>query len=130
MKVEFDNNGKFARQLDNNNYENRGEYFEVSVKNTNLVYIVESEHMEWMKKYTWYSGDRKNHPYLLAKENSGIGKRKTLIFHIEIMKHEVDKFKKENKYYIFLLGICNYLLLASSILSIKNFILLIVSSGI
>lgn len=99
MKIELDNNGKFARQLNNNNYEDRGEYFEVSVKNTNLIYMVDSEYIEWMKKYTWYSGDRNNHPYLLAKENSGIGKRRTLIFHIEIMNYEIDKFKKENKYY-------------------------------
>lgn len=93
----------FKRQIKNNTYSDKGDYFEVTVNNSDFIYKVDSEDVEWMKHYTWFSdkGRGLDYPYLVAKKriDSDEYKRITIKFHIEIMQNKISEFKDKNPEY-------------------------------
>lgn len=93
----------FKRQPNNNTYTDKGEYFEVTVKNSDIVYVVDAEDVNWMKGYTWYTDKAHGvkYPYLSAKKRLDTVEyeRKEIKIHVEIMREEIEKFKMDNPDY-------------------------------
>lgn len=93
----------FKRQPNNNTYTDKGEYFEVTVKNSDIVYVVDAEDVDWMKGYTWYTDKAHGvkYPYLSAKKRLDTVEyeRKEIKIHVEIMREEIEKFKMDNPDY-------------------------------
>lgn len=93
----------FKRQSKNNTYSDRGDYFEVTVNNSDLIYKVDKEYVDWMKDYTWYTdkGHGIEYPYLLAKKrlDGDEHKRTEIKFHIEVMQNKILEFKDKNPEY-------------------------------
>ena len=93
----------FKKQLENNTYIDKGDYFEVTVNNSDLIYKVDSEDVEWMQGYTWYTDKAHGlkYPYLTTKMTFGIGEenRRNVKFHIHIMQEEIDRFIRDNPEY-------------------------------
>lgn len=89
----------FKRQPNNNTYTDKGEYFEVTVKNSDIVYVVDAEDVNWMKGYTWYTDKAHGvkYPYLSAKKRLDTVEyeRKEIKIHVEIMREEIEKFKMD-----------------------------------
>lgn len=93
----------FKRKQNNNTYTDKGEYFEVTVKNSDIVYVVDAEDVNWMKGYTWYTDKAHGmkYPYLSAKKRLDTVKyeRKEIKIHVEIMREEIERFKIDNPGY-------------------------------
>lgn len=82
---------------DNNKYLDRGSHHEVMVNNSDLVYKVDNEFVEWMKKYTWYSeGDKEsNQRYLVSGVKDEKGVQSIIRYHVEIMRSELETYDLE-----------------------------------
>lgn len=93
----------FKKQPNNNTYTDKGEYFEVTVKNSDIVYVVDAEDVNWMKGYTWYTDKAHGmkYPYLSAKKRLDTVeyKRKEIKIHVEIMREEIESFKIDSPEY-------------------------------
>ena len=85
----------FKRQSKSNTYSDRGDYFEVTVNNSDLIYKVDKEYVDWMKGYTWYSeGDNNSSQrYLVSGVKNEEGVQSTVRYHVEIMKDELESYE-------------------------------------
>lgn len=85
----------FKRQSKSNTYSDRGDYFEVTVNNSDLIYKVDKEYVYWMKGYTWYSeGDNNSSQrYLVSGVKNEEGVQSTVRYHVEIMKDELEFYE-------------------------------------
>lgn len=87
----------FKRQSKSNTYSDRGDYFEVTVSNSDLIYKVDKEYVDWMKSYIWYSeGDsNSSQRYLVSGVKDEEGVQSTVRYHIEIMSSELEDYYLE-----------------------------------
>ncbi|MED4883055.1 HNH endonuclease [Bacillus smithii] len=82
-------------KLINNEYKLiNNEYYEVTVPNSNDIFLIDKEDINFAKKYNW----RASHPnekytYLIAKINY-----KHIKYHIEIMKDKIKEYRKNINY--------------------------------
>lgn len=87
----------FKRKSKNNTYSDRGDYFEVTVNNSDLIYKVDKEYVNWMKDYTWYSeGDSdSSQRYLVSRVKNEKGVHSIVRYHVEIMRDELESYESK-----------------------------------
>lgn len=85
----------FKKQSENNAYSDRGDYFEITVNNSDLVYKVDKEYVDWMKGYTWYSegNNSSSQRYLVSGVKNEKGVQSIVRYHVEIMKDELESYE-------------------------------------
>lgn len=87
----------FKIKSKNNTYSDRGDYFEVTVNNSDLIYKVDKEYVNWMKDYTWYSeGDsNSSQRYLVSRVKNEKGTHSIVRYHVEIMRGELESYESK-----------------------------------
>ena len=68
---------------------------QVTVNNSDKIFIVDDCNVEWMSKFNWFATSPKSNHSYLARKDCGVRK----LFHIEIMGNKIIDFKKENPDY-------------------------------
>lgn len=88
------------KMVNGNEYIDKGDYFEVTVRNSDLKYKVDKEYVDWMKGLNWHSREQHQGKYFyLASNITEDSKNMSIKYHIEIMKSEIEDFKNNNPYY-------------------------------
>lgn len=85
-------------KVGNNVYIDKGRYYELSVNNSNIIYIVDKESFDWMSRYTWYSegSDESRQRYLVSGVRNNDGKNTIIRYHVEVMRNEIESLKASN----------------------------------
>jgi hypothetical protein len=86
-----------------NQYINKGDYFELKTNNSEVVFKIDKEKVDWAKQFIWSTTERilndKTYHYITTKIKRD-GEWRRIKYHMEIMKDKINTYKEEHKDYI------------------------------
>lgn len=73
------------------------DYYELTVPNSDRVYKISEEDLDFSKSKNWSTLQNNNTYCYLVRSQRTKDRQKTVYFHVEIMKEEIDEYKRVDK---------------------------------